>query len=74
MLARAQYNLDTLAASGSLGASVAADYAPLLDHLDSATRALADHLNGPLRDLVLSMSTDQQKTDEDDRDRFGRLR
>ncbi|CAM5334875.1 hypothetical protein [Streptomyces narbonensis] len=74
VLARAQYDLDTLAASGSLGASVAADYAPLLDHLDSATRALADHLNGPLRDLVLSMSTDQQKTDEDNRDRFGRLR
>ncbi|MFE1907579.1 hypothetical protein ACFW96_28465 [Streptomyces gardneri] len=72
-LARAQYDLDTLAASGSLGASIAAAYAPLLDHLDSATRALADHLNGPLRDLVLSMSTDQQKTDEANRDRIGRL-
>ncbi|MFD8973238.1 hypothetical protein [Streptomyces sp. NPDC059593] len=72
-LARARYDLDTLSAGGSLGASVTADYAPLLDHLDGATRALANHLDGPLRDLVLGISTDQQKTDEANRDRIGRL-
>ncbi|MET9673551.1 hypothetical protein ABZY68_10725 [Streptomyces sp. NPDC006482] len=72
-LARARFDLDALAASGSLGASIAADYAPLLDHLDSATQALAGHLHGPLRDLVLSMSTGQKKTDEANRDRLGRL-
>ncbi|MFE1550299.1 hypothetical protein [Streptomyces sp. NPDC058718] len=72
-LARARYDLDTLSAGGSLGASITADYAPLLDHLDGATRALANHLDGPLRDLVLSISTDQQKTDEANRDRIGRL-
>ncbi|MCX5392295.1 hypothetical protein [Streptomyces sp. NBC_00094] len=72
-LARARFDLDALAASGSLGASIAADYAPLLDHLDSATQALAGHLHGPLRNLVLSMSTGQKKTDEANRDRLGRL-
>ncbi|MFC9704110.1 hypothetical protein ACFTWD_25820 [Streptomyces sp. NPDC056943] len=72
-LARARYDLDTLSAGGSLGAAVTADYAPLLDHLDGATRALANHLDGPLRDLVLSISTDQQKTDEANRDRIGWL-
>ncbi|MEU3481247.1 hypothetical protein ACI2LO_11100 [Streptomyces sp. NPDC033754] len=72
-LARARYDLDTLSAGGSLGASITADYAPLLDDLDGATRALANHLDGPLRDLVLSISTDQQKTDEANRDRLGRL-
>ncbi|WP_185909589.1 hypothetical protein [Streptomyces sp. WAC01280] len=70
-LARARYDLDTLSAGGSLGASITADYAPLLDHLDGATRALANHLDGPLRDLVLGISTDQQKTDEANRDRIG---
>ncbi|MFE5709896.1 hypothetical protein ACFQ7J_03585 [Streptomyces sp. NPDC056501] len=72
-LARARHDLDTLSAGGSLGASITADYAPLLDHLDGATRALANHLDGPLRDLVLSISTDQQKTDEANRDRIGWL-
>ncbi|MFE7551242.1 hypothetical protein [Streptomyces gardneri] len=72
-LARARHDLDTLAAGGSLGASIAAGHTPLLDQLDSATRALADHLDGPLRDLVLSMSTDQQKTDEANGERIGWL-
>ncbi|MEU2243125.1 hypothetical protein ABZ572_27345 [Streptomyces sp. NPDC018338] len=70
-LARARYDLDTLSAGGSLGASITADYAPLFDDLDGATRALANHLDGPLRDLVLGISTDQQKTDEANRDRIG---
>ncbi|MFG3037686.1 hypothetical protein ACGFYZ_12330 [Streptomyces sp. NPDC048330] len=70
-LARAMYDLDALAASGSLGAAVAADYSPLLADLDLATRALADHLDGPLRAMVVAVAEDQQDTDDARRDRFG---
>ncbi|MFE2015686.1 hypothetical protein [Streptomyces sp. NPDC059491] len=70
-LARAVYDLDALAASGSLGAAVAADYSPLLADLDLATRALADHLDGPLRAMVVAVAEDQQDTDDARRDRFG---
>ncbi|MFE0653657.1 hypothetical protein ACFVZH_34365 [Streptomyces sp. NPDC059534] len=70
-LARAMYDLDALAASGSLGAAIAADYTPLLDALDSAARALADHLDGPLRDSVRAVAKEQKETDETRRGRFG---
>ncbi|WP_017238419.1 hypothetical protein [Streptomyces sp. SS] len=69
-LARALYDLDALAASGSAGSTIAAEYTPLLNDLDLAGRALADHLSGPLRDIVLTISTDQQDTDDDNRGRF----
>ncbi|MEX0172477.1 hypothetical protein [Streptomyces sp. LMG1-1-1.1] len=69
-LARALYDLDALAASGSVGSAVAAEYTPLVHDLDLATRALADHLDGPLRDVVRTISTDQQDTDDDNRGRF----
>ncbi|KOG29179.1 MULTISPECIES: hypothetical protein [Streptomyces] len=69
-LARALYDLDALAASGSVGSTIAAEYTPLLNDLDLAGRALADHLSGPLRDIVLTISTDQQDTDDDNRGRF----
>ncbi|MEU4068102.1 hypothetical protein AB0F25_37880 [Streptomyces wedmorensis] len=69
-LARVLYDLDALAASGSAGSTVAAEYTPLLNDLDLAGRALADHLSGPLHDIVLTISTDQQDTDDDNRGRF----
>ncbi|MFB6838181.1 hypothetical protein [Streptomyces sp. NPDC056361] len=69
-LARALYDLDALAASGSVGSAIAAEYTPLVNDLDLATRALADHLDGPLRDIVRTISTDQQDTDDDNRGRF----
>ncbi|MFE5907538.1 hypothetical protein ACFQ6B_00365 [Streptomyces wedmorensis] len=69
-LARVLYDLDALAASGSAGSTIAAEYTPLLNDLDLAGRALADHLSGPLHDIVLTISTDQQDTDDDNRGRF----
>ncbi|MFJ5834571.1 hypothetical protein [Streptomyces sp. NPDC093089] len=69
-LARALYDLDALAAGGSVGSAIAAEYTPLVNDLDLATRALADHLDGPLRDVVRTISTDQQDTDDDNRGRF----
>ncbi|MFB7449167.1 hypothetical protein [Streptomyces sp. NPDC056194] len=70
-LARAMYDLEELQKSGSLGASVGEGFAPLLDDLDLATRALGHHLDGPLRDAVRAAGEDQKQTDDDNRKRFG---
>ncbi|MEU2236504.1 hypothetical protein [Streptomyces vietnamensis] len=70
-LARAMYDLEELRKSGSLGASVAEGFAPLLDDLDLATRALGDHLGGPLREAVRAAGEDQEQTDDDNKRRFG---
>ncbi|WP_086828732.1 hypothetical protein [Streptomyces sp. NRRL B-24572] len=72
-LARAMYDLEELRRSGSLGASVAEGFAPLLDDLDLATRALGHHLGGPLRDAVRAAGEDQKQTDDDHKKWFGRL-
>ncbi|WP_369145703.1 hypothetical protein [Streptomyces sp. R44] len=70
-LARAMYDLEELQRSGDLGASVANGFAPLLDDLDLATRALGRHLDGPLRDAVRASGEDQKRTEDDNRERFG---
>ncbi|MFF8375346.1 hypothetical protein ACF07V_04300 [Streptomyces sp. NPDC015661] len=70
-LARAMYDLEELQRSGSLGASVGDGFAPLLDDLDLAARALGHHLNGPLREAVRAAGEDQERTDDDNKKRFG---
>ncbi|MFJ4905474.1 hypothetical protein ACIQCR_15455 [Streptomyces sp. NPDC093249] len=73
-LARAVYDLEELRRSGSLGASAAAGFAPLLDDLDRAVRALGRHLAGPLRDAVRAAGEEQDRTEDDNGSRFGRPR
>ncbi|MER8231066.1 hypothetical protein [Streptomyces sp. NPDC094049] len=73
-LSRALHDLEELRRSGSLGASAAAGFAPLLDDLDRAVRALGRHLSGPLRDAVRAAGQDQERTEDAHRQRFDRPR
>ncbi|WP_306329638.1 hypothetical protein [Streptomyces venezuelae] len=69
-LAKAAVDIAEFGASGTLGASVAAGYAQLLDDLVLATRALGNHLTGPLSDAIRAASEDQKRVDEENARRF----
>ncbi|MEU4080598.1 hypothetical protein DEJ45_15900 [Streptomyces venezuelae] len=69
-LAKAAVDIAEFGASGALGASVAAGYAQLLDDLVLATRALGNHLTGPLSDAIRAASEDQKRIDDDTARRF----
>ncbi|MFF8836304.1 hypothetical protein [Streptomyces sp. NPDC015130] len=61
------------AATGSLGSVLAPELDSVLDHLSRANTAYGDHLNGPLPDAVLLISTSQQSTDDDNKQRMSQL-
>ncbi|MEU7075940.1 hypothetical protein AB0B30_23165 [Streptomyces narbonensis] len=63
----------TAAASGSLGATLAPSVNSVLDRLSKANSAFGDHLNGSLPDAVLLISTSQQATDDDNKQRMSQL-
>ncbi|MEU3688059.1 hypothetical protein [Streptomyces narbonensis] len=63
----------TAAASGSLGAALAPQANSVLDRLSKANSAFGDHLNGSLPDAVLLISTSQQTTDDDNKQRMSQL-
>ncbi|MFC9593175.1 hypothetical protein ACFTUC_25760 [Streptomyces sp. NPDC056944] len=73
-LAQAGLHLTELGASGPLGASLAGGLRPLLDDLVLASRALADHLTGPLSDAIKAAAEDQKRRDDDLKRRFGWMR
>ncbi|MFE5944657.1 hypothetical protein [Streptomyces sp. NPDC056480] len=73
-LGRAVLDVTEFGASGALGSSIAAGYSLLVDDLVLATRALGNHLTGPLPDAIRAASEDQKRTDDEARDRFGWMR
>lgn len=70
-LAQAGLHLTELGASGPLGASLAGGLRLLLDDLVLASRALADHLTGPLSDAIKAAAEDQKRREDELRRRFG---
>ncbi|WP_411107913.1 hypothetical protein [Streptomyces sp. c-19] len=70
-LGQAAFDVAELRASGSLGAVIAAGFGPIVDDLVLATRALGNHLTGPLSDAITAAAADQKRVDEDLRERFG---
>ncbi|MFB7585881.1 hypothetical protein [Streptomyces sp. NPDC056169] len=72
-LAKASADHATAAASGALGAAIAASLNTVLDDLTRATKAFGDHLNGALPDGILLISSSQQSTDDDNRKRVSQL-
>ncbi|GEB57750.1 hypothetical protein GCM10017674_40190 [Streptomyces gardneri] len=63
----------TATASGSLGAALAPVLDSVLDRLSKANTAFGDHLDGALPDGILLISTSQQATDDDNRQRMSQL-
>ncbi|AJF66538.1 hypothetical protein SVTN_21310 [Streptomyces vietnamensis] len=70
-LAQAGLHLTELGASGTLGATLAAGLRPLLDDLVLASRALADHLTGPLSGAIKAAAEEQKRQDDELQKRFG---
>ncbi|WP_318212592.1 MULTISPECIES: hypothetical protein [unclassified Streptomyces] len=73
-LGRAVLDVTEFGASGTLGSSIAAGYSPLVDDLVLATRALGNHLTGPLSDAIRAASKDAKDTDDETRGRFWWMR
>ncbi|MCZ0980675.1 hypothetical protein O1L60_21455 [Streptomyces diastatochromogenes] len=73
-LAQAVLDITELAASGAVGASLAAGIRPLLDDLVLASRALADHLTGPLSDAIKAAAKDQKDREDGIKGGFGWMR
>ncbi|MFI2739728.1 hypothetical protein [Streptomyces sp. NPDC018711] len=73
-LAQAVLDTTELGASGAVGASLAAGIHPLLDDLVLASRALADHLTGPLSDAIKAAAKDQKEREDDIKGGFGWMR